>query len=325
LVSGNSATSYGGGAYNSTAINCFIANNSATLSGSGNGGGVFLGSYTGCVFSNNFAIGVGGGADNASLTNCLLLFNSSRAGGGVIGGTVVNTTVVSNTATQYSGGVDSSLMLNSVVYFNSAPSGSNYRSGTFKYCCTTPLSSGAGNITNSPQFVNLAVGNYHLVSISPCINAGNNLYVSGTNDLDGNPRIVGGTVDIGCYEYQTPASVISYAWLQQFGLPTDGSADSADTDGDKMSNFTEWKSGTIPTNSASVLQLAPPVFTNSPPGVRVAWQSVSGISYYLQRSSDLSGGFSPIVSNIVGQVGTTSYTDITATNSGPYFYRAGVQ
>ncbi len=47
-----------------------------------------------------------------------------------------------------------------------------------------------------------ANGDLRLQSNSPCINAGNNAYVSNTIDLDGNPRIVSGTVDIGAYEYQ---------------------------------------------------------------------------------------------------------------------------
>ena len=85
--------------------------------------------------------------------------------------------------------------------------------------------SGVGNITNAPLFVDYAGGNLRLQSNSPCINAGNNAYVAGSTDLDGRPRIVGGTVDMGAYEFQGAGWAISYAWLQQYGLPTDGSAD----------------------------------------------------------------------------------------------------
>jgi hypothetical protein len=68
--------------------------------------------------------------------------------------------------------------------------------------------------------MDFAGGDLRLGSNSPCINAGNNVYVAGTIDLAGFPRIAGETVDIGAYEFQSPASLISYAWLQQYGLPT---------------------------------------------------------------------------------------------------------
>ena len=91
-------------------------------------------------------------------------------------------------------------------------------SDLLSYCCTQPQSTnGFGHITNAPLFVDLVGGNLRLQSNSPCIYAGNNAYAPAGPDLDGQPRIVGGTVDIDAYKFQTPTSVISYAWLQQYG------------------------------------------------------------------------------------------------------------
>ncbi|MGB7748184.1 MAG: choice-of-anchor Q domain-containing protein [Verrucomicrobiia bacterium] len=340
ILSNNTASSYGGGAYQSTLnyctltgnqgnaggtygctnYNCTLANNSGI-----NGGGASGGILYNCIVSSNTAASSGGGVFLSTLYNCTISSNSAADGGGAYQSDLFNCIVVGNRA-GFTGGVLVGTLYNSIVYYNYSSEGaSNFTDSTMSFCDTMPLASGFGNITNEPAFVNLSGGDFHLQSNSPCINSGNNAYVSTTNDLDGNPRIVGGTVDIGAYEFQTPGSIISYAWLQQYGLPTDGTADFADPDHDGMNNWQEWKAGTNPTNAASVLQLLSP--SNSVSGMTVSWQSVSGVTYYLQRSTNLSAqpAFSAIQSNIVGQTGTTSYTDTNAIGTGPFFYRVGVQ
>jgi hypothetical protein len=65
--------------------------------------------------------------------------------------------------------------------------------------------------------------------------------------------------------------------------------------------------------------------TGNASGINISWQSVTNVSYYLQRSTNLNAPFSSIQSNIVGQAGTTSGQDTGATSLGPYYYRVGVQ
>ena len=98
-----------------------------------------------------------------------------------------------------------------------------------------------------------------------------------------------------------------------------------------MNNWQEWRCGTCPTNKLSVLTMLAPTIGVS--GVTVSWQSVANRSYWLERATNLALSdepptlqpFSGIASNLAGQLGTTSYTDATATNSGPFFYRVGIQ
>ncbi|HXJ74842.1 MAG TPA: immunoglobulin domain-containing protein, partial [Candidatus Dormibacteraeota bacterium] len=58
-----------------------------------------------------------------------------------------------------------------------------------------------------PLFVDIADGNFRLRPPSPCVNTGNNALVVSSNgeDLDIQPRISGGRVDMGAYEFQAGA------------------------------------------------------------------------------------------------------------------------
>ena len=324
----------GGGVYcspdGSVVSNCVLVGNAAYNWG----GGAIYGILKNSVIRGNAAAS-GGGTYLCSLYNCIVVSNTAASsGGGATRGTMNNCTIIGNSASTNGGGVDGSsdgVLNNCIVCFNSAPTNANYYRGSFNaygsvnYCCTIPFSTnGMNNITNNPTFVNAAAGDYHLQSNSPCINAGKNTYVSVTNDLDGNPRMVGGTVDIGAYEFQSPASIISYAWLQQYGLPGDGSADFTDPDGDGLNNWQEWRTGTDPANAASVLRMLMPATMNKPPGLIISWQSMAGINYFLQRSTN-PPIFTPIATDIPGQPGTTTYTDTNVVGFGPFFYRIGVE
>ncbi len=327
---GNVASASGGGADDCALSQCTLLQNFAKTGG----GGAAASVLNNClVISNSATVNIspnnGGGTWSCNLTNCILTYNAATNGGGAYLSTLVNCTVAYNSA-QIGGGIAGSTADNCILYYNTGGDYGNdtqsRRGNTINFCCTALLPTNIViNITNAPLFVNLAGNDFHLQSTSPCINSGNNAYIASTTDLDGNSRITGGTVDIGAYEYQTPTSVISYAYLQKYGLPMDGSVDFADLDGTGFNVYQDWIAGLNPTNSASVLAMVP-VSTNSISGFTVIWQSVSGILYNLQRSTNLfvQPVFLTIRTNIVGQSGTTSYTDISATNGVPYFYRVAV-
>lgn len=196
---------YGGAEYNSTNVNSLIVSNTAYVYG----GGVYFSTLSNCVLSGNSAGNSGGGAYFGTLLNCLITGNSAASdGGGAEYSWVNNCTVVGNSAGSIGGGVYYNCnVYNSIVYFNTAPYGNNWydNSVTFDNSCTTPSpGTGANNISSAPIFVDAANGNYRLSPGSPGIDGGDTLFVQGAVDLDGNPRIIEGTVDMGAYETPNP-------------------------------------------------------------------------------------------------------------------------
>ena len=132
-------------------------------------------------------------------------------------------------------------------------------------------------------------------------------------------------MDIGAYEVQNPGSVISFAWLRGFGLPTDGSADYADPDQDGMNNWQEWICGTNPTNARSALRLLsvkPSAFSTE-----VTWESVADRTYFLERATNLADprSFRLVAPYISGHDGTAIFKESGAVGSSPCFYRVGVR
>lgn len=90
-------------------------------------------------------------------------------------------------------------------------------------------------------------------------------------------------------------------------------------------NWQEWRADTVPTNA--LLRLALLTSTNTLTGMAVIWQSVPTRSYFLERGTNLVGipAWSPLATNLPGQFGTTTFTDTSAANGGPFFYRVNAQ
>jgi PKD repeat protein len=203
-----------------TVANCRITDNCAGNSG----GGVYYATVVNSVICSN-AADFGGGAAEACLINCLVISNSASQYGG--GGNIVtnlNCTIVGNRA-QFGGGIYGGIYVasatNCIIYGNNADYAPNYYMASLSYCCTAPLpETGVGNFTEEPRFVSSSGGAFRLQASSPCIDSGNNAYVANFIDLDGRARIVGGTVDMGAYEFQGASSPVA----DFVGYPTNGVA-----------------------------------------------------------------------------------------------------
>jgi hypothetical protein len=119
-----------------------------------------------------------------------------------------------------------------------------------------------------------------------------------------------------------------HLWLASYGLPTDGSADFLDSDGDGMNNWQEYLAGTNPTNVASAFKIISGQMISATQFV-LGWTSVSNRLYEVSRSSNLNvgaGGFValPGAINLTGAPPQNTWTDSVSGPSTPAFYRVRV-
>jgi uncharacterized protein (TIGR02145 family) len=218
-ISGNTATSYGGGLcfdVNSKALieNCLIDDNNATL-----GGGIFCEinsdiKITDVTIRGNVATNIGGGfyctAANPLFTRVLIEGNSALYSGGVyFHGTedaetfMNNVTIVNNTAD--SGGAllvshaSTILTANSCVIWGNSPSQVQVDGGDLTFAINySDIQNGwegEGNLDEDPLFVDAENRDYHLDSESPCIDTGD---PNAPFDPDGT------IADMGAYYFDQP-------------------------------------------------------------------------------------------------------------------------
>ena len=217
----------GGGLYNeesnSTISGCTFGGNSATASGA-RGGGMFntksSPTVIECLFDGNVArigTGFGGGMynrDHSSPTVTRSTFNGNMAwmGGGMVNflnsfPRVIGCTFSGNAATGGGGGVyhffDCSVRISSSIMWNNtggAVDGSSIPHVSFSN--VEGGHAGAGNIDADPLFADPLTGDYHLLTGSPCIDAGDPAFAPGPQDkdVDGQDRVQHCRVDMGVDE-----------------------------------------------------------------------------------------------------------------------------
>ncbi len=224
IISENYAASVGGGmrlnAGNQTIINCIISGNYADEYGYAIYGGHKL-TFINCIISNNIGWGyaIEFWGSSFRFLNCLI---SDNSWGGIKSAAetmeINNCTIAGNEDDDgYCYGIfldpwfyptNRATISNSIIYDRIEDS--DRVSLEITYSNVKGGWEGEGNIDVDPLFISGLDGDYHLLPVSMCINAGDPDYIQEPNeaDLDGNPRIIGGRIDMGAYEYRPPLSPI---------------------------------------------------------------------------------------------------------------------
>ncbi len=192
IISSNAAAGVngagGGIRIDSSTKEVLIAGNTISDNSSGyNGGGLYVYADAKILCVNNLFYG--------NRTNQVLGGAASFQGG--VSANFINNTVVDN-----SSGVHahiSNVTVTNCILWNF---GAEALGCQLSYCDVRGGSLGVGNIDADPMFVDPVNVDYRLKAGSPCIDVGDNSAVPAwvVTDLDGNPRIVNGIVDMGAYE-----------------------------------------------------------------------------------------------------------------------------
>lgn len=199
---------------------CVIMGNSAT-----HGSGLFFqdncnATVTNCIISNN--VSSRGGAilckqhSSPLIHNCVITGNSLQPFGALYfwdhcSATVSNCTIWDNSGSGIYSDYYCNLTVKNCILHRLISGKYYYSNVTVSYSNIPGGYVGMGNIKADPCFVDAAVGDYHLLSESPCINAGDPCYsqTNGETDIDGDPRVINDTIDIGADEFVKEAPFIS--------------------------------------------------------------------------------------------------------------------
>lgn len=220
FLNGFSDNSGGGSVRYGFYEDCVFSNNVAVGQ---DAGGACWAMLNRCVFRNNQAERQGGAVSSCAAYNCLFIGNSAKDGGAANNSLLNNCTIVGNIATNAASAFNHCIVNNCVVYGNTGAVTNETAASEVRFTALDESGySGEGCIilTGSP-FCDPEEGDYRLRCGSEAFNTGTNGWAYDENcsyvktfatnavemadtDLAGNPRIVHGSVDMGCYEYVAP-------------------------------------------------------------------------------------------------------------------------
>jgi hypothetical protein len=198
-----------------TIVHCFFREKEPDENSSGCAIGIHSGGLVdGCTIITEGSGIIVLGTGDSTIRNNLILGTMDPYGAGVLydGGAPY---VIGNTITNFRYGIWFESTYNEDLRKARIKYNDIY-SNTFNYYFSTQnqefdLTGLNGNISDDPMFFSAADRDYHLMPGSPCINAGDPAFSpsQGAVDLDGDPRVLGGRVDIGPDEYKEQGELIA--------------------------------------------------------------------------------------------------------------------